>query len=440
MKKKYLNQNLWNRATKVIPGGNGLLSKRPERYLPTNWPTYYSSCKGVEVKDLEGNKFIDMAQMAVGSAILGYSYKDLVNAVNIASKNGVNCTLNSPEEVYLAEKLLKLNPFAGGVKFAKTGAEAMSIAIRIARAYSNKDKVAFSGYHGWSDWYLATNLASTDNLNNHLLPGLSTKGVPKGLKNTAVPFTYNSIEDFKKVMNENPDVGVICIEGARFVYPTSKFLNEIMKIAKKKNIVIVSDEITSGWRVTDGGVYKVNGFKPDIVVYGKGLGGGYAISAVLGKKQIMNIANKTFISSTMFTERVGFVAALKTIEIICENKVWEHLIKIGNHIGESWLNLANKYSLNLSVNEFKPLISFNLQYNEKNNLIYTIFIQEMLKRGYIASNSIYVSYAHNLEIVEKYIKKVDEVFEIIARAIDKNQLNDLLESTERSDSFGRLTN
>ena len=147
---------------------------------------------------------------------------DLVKAVNKASENGVNCTLNSPEEVYLAEKLLELNPFAGGVKFAKTGAEAMSIAIRIARAYSKKDKVAFSGYHGWSDWYMATNLAREDNLNNHLLPGLSTQGVPKGLKDTVVPFIYNSVSDFKKVIKENPDVGIICIEGARFEYPTQK--------------------------------------------------------------------------------------------------------------------------------------------------------------------------------------------------------------------------
>ena len=294
MKKKSLSQNLWYRATRVIPGGNGLLSKRPNRYLPKHWPTYYSSCNGVEVTDLEGNKFIDMAQMAVGSAILGYSNADLVKAVNKASENGVNCTLNSPEEVYLAEKLLELNPFAGGVKFAKTGAEAMSIAIRIARAYSKKDKVAFSGYHGWSDWYMATNLASEDNLNNHLLPGLSTQGVPKGLKDTVVPFIYNSVSDFKKVIKENPDVGIICIEGARFEYPSEGFLQAIMEISRKKNIVIVSDEITSGWRVTDGGVYKVNGFKPDIVVYGKGLGGGYAISAVLGKSKIMEEAKNTF--------------------------------------------------------------------------------------------------------------------------------------------------
>ncbi len=153
----------------------------------------------------------------------------------------------------------------------------------------------------------------------------------------------------------------------------------------------------------------------------------------------MEVANNTFISSTMFTERIGFVAALKTIEILCENKVWDHLINIGSIIGESWLNIAKKYNLNITINEFKPLISFKPDYKEKNNIINTIFIQEMLKRGYITSNSIYVSYAHNEKIVENYILKVDEVFQLISKAIDNNKLNDLLETQERTDAFGRLT-
>ena len=198
-----------------------------------------------------------------------------------------------------------------------------------------------SGYHGWSDWYLATNLDNNDNLNNHLLPGLSTNGVPRGLKNTVVPFIYNDVEDFKRVVSKNPDIGIICIEGARFDFPSNKFLKTIMEYCIQKNIIIISDEITSGWRVTDGGVYKINGFRPDIVVYGKGLGGGYAISAVIGKKKIMDVANNTFISSTMFTERIGFSAALKTIDILCRDEVWKHLIHIGTLVGDrlNWRNI-----------------------------------------------------------------------------------------------------
>lgn len=226
---------LWHRAVKSIPGGNGLLSKRPERYAPDIWPTYFSRAKGVEIWDLDGNRYIDMAQMGIGTAILGYCDEDVNNAVKDAVNNSVNTTLNAPEEVYLAERLLELNPFAGGVKFARCGGESMAIAVRIARAYSGKDKIAFSGYHGWSDWYLAANLHGEGNLSDHLLPGLKPKGVPKGLKNSVFPFKYNNIEELNEIVKRE-DIGVIAIEGARYDFPTKEFLDNIQRIAKEKRL------------------------------------------------------------------------------------------------------------------------------------------------------------------------------------------------------------
>ena len=430
---------LWDRAVKSIPGGNGLLSKRPDRYAPDIWPAYFSRAKGCDIWDLDGNKYIDMAQMGIGSAILGYANEELNAAVNDAIADGVSTTLNVPEEVYLAEKLLELNPFAGGVKFARTGGEAMSMAVRIARAYSSRDKVAFSGYHGWCDWYLAANLTSENNLSGHLLPGLAPKGVPKGLANTAFPFRYNDVEDFKRLIDANSDIGVIVIEGARYDFPTQVFLNEIQSVAKDRDIVIVVDEITSGWRMTDGGVYKLNGFDPDIVVYGKAMGGGFAISAVVGRYEVMNEAQNTFISSTFWTERVGFAAALKTIEILTRDKVWEHLIRIGARIGEGWLKLANKHALKLHITDFKPLITMKFEYGDLNNPVLTLFTQEMLKRGYLAAASVYVSSAHTDIIVDEYFDHVDEVFGIISEAIRSNTVSERLETRIRSDSFSRLT-
>lgn len=314
----------------------------------------------------------------------------------------------------------------------------MAIAVRIARAYSGRDKIAFSGYHGWSDWYIAANITDEDNLSDHLLPGLKPKGVPKGLKNTAFPFKYNSIEELQEIVNRE-DIGVIVIEGARYDFPTKEFLESIQKIGRERNIVIVLDEITSGWRMTDGGVYKLYDFDPDIVVYGKAMGNGFAISAIVGKKEVMNEAQETFISSTFWTERVGFAAALKTIEKLTENRVWEHLIKLGNQIGEGWQELAFKHGLKLHITDFKPLITFKFDYDDKNSALYTLFIQEMLKRGYLASNSIYISYAHSDEIVKKYLKDVDEVFEMIADAIQKNNIDEKLETSIRDEGFKRLT-
>ena len=430
---------LWTRAVKSIPGGNGLLSKRPDRYAPDIWPAYYSRAEGCEIWDLDGNKYIDMAQMGIGSAILGYANEELNAAVNDAIADGVSTTLNAPEEVYLAEKLLELNPFAGGVKFARTGGEAMSMAVRIARAYSGRDKIAFSGYHGWCDWYLAANLTSENNLSDHLLPGLDPKGVPKGLANTALPFRYNDVEDFKRLIDANPDVGGIVIEGARYDFPTQAFLNEIQTAAMERDIVIVVDEITSGWRMTDGGVYKLNGFDPDIVVYGKAMGGGFAISAVVGRHEVMDDAQNTFISSTFWTERVGFAAALKTIEILTRDKVWEHLIRIGTRIGEGWLELAEKHELKLHITDFKPLTTMKFEYDNLNNSVLTLFTQEMLKRGYLAAASLYVSSAHTDTIVDEYFDHVDKVFGIISEAIRSNTVSERLETRIRSDSFSRLT-
>lgn len=431
-------QKLWKKAIQIIPGGNGLLSKRPERYAKEIWPVYFQNAKGVIIEDLNGNKYVDMAQMGIGAAILGYANEKVDDKVIQAIKKGVSTTLNPPEEVYLAEKLLELNPFAGGVKFARTGGEAMAIAVRIARAYAQKDIIAFSGYHGWSDWYIATNLSANNNLDDHLLPGLEPKGVPKALHGTILPFQYNNIEELREVVNKN-DIGVIVFEGARNDFPDPEFLAEIQKLAKEKNIITIVDEITSGWRMTDGGVYKLNGFEPDIVVYGKAMGNGYAISAIVGKKEVMDVAQESFISSTFWTERVGFVAALETLNILTCEKTWNHLIKAGTYIGEKWQGKATKYGLLIGITDFKPLISFKFNYRELNSILNTIFIQEMLKRGYLASTSIYVSSAHTIDIIDEYLESVDEVFKLIAQAIFENNLEKILEVSLKDDGFKRLT-
>lgn len=430
---------LWQRATAAIPGGNGLLSKRPDRYAPDIWPSYYASAQGVEVIDLDGNRYVDMAQMGLGSAILGYAHPELTDAVCSAASRGVNCTLNAPEEVYLAELLLELNPFAGGVRFARTGGEAMAIAVRIARSHSGRAKVAFSGYHGWCDWYLAANLGSEDGLADHLLPGLESKGVPPGLRGTAVPFLYNDVEDFERVMAAHPDVGVICVEGARYDFPTREFLEAIAMRARERGIVIVSDEITSGWRLTDGGVYKLNGFAPDIVVYAKAMGGGFAIAAVLGTADVMESAQDSFISSTMWTESVGFVAALKTIEILRRGRGWEHLQRIGEKIGKGWEALGEKHAVRLKTTDFKPLVTMKLDYGDDNLRVTTLFTQEMLDRGYLAAGSVYVSLAHTDGVVDDYLAAADGAFAAVAEALDGGTLDSALRTRPRSDAFQRLT-
>jgi glutamate-1-semialdehyde 2,1-aminomutase len=319
-------QKLYKKAKTLIPGGTMLLSKRPEMFLPEQWPSYFSKAKGCHVWDLDGRKLIDMSIMGIGTNTLGYGNDQVDSAVIEAVKKGNMSTLNCPEEVFLAEKLIEINPWAEMVRFARSGGEANSIAIRIARAASGKDNVAICGYHGWHDWYLSTNHNGKDNLSGHLLDGLSSDGVPKNLKNTVFPFNYNNYDELLSIV-ENNDIGVIKMEVIRNFEPDNNFLHKVRKLATDRNIVLIFDECTSGFRETFGGIYKKYGVEPDMAMYGKTIGNGYALTAVVGKRSVMEAAQKTFISSTFWTERIGPTAALATLKVMEQIKSWEIIRK-----------------------------------------------------------------------------------------------------------------
>ena len=223
------------------------------------------------------------------------------------------------------------------------------------------------------------------------------------------------------------------------LYNLKNFVKFIAKECKKKGIILVVDEITSGFRVNASGVYKYLGYDPDIVVYGKAIANGFPLSAICGKKAVMSAATDTFMSSTMWTERVGFVAALATIKKFRNERVYHHLYKIGSMIEDVWLASAKKYSINLKIGSFKPLMTFTLNYGDMNNSLLTLFTQEMLRRGFIASSSVYVTLSHTNNIIKKYKKAIDEVFSIMSEAIINNSVEGLLLSNTRSDMFKRLT-
>lgn len=430
--------DLWKKAKKIIPGGTQLLSKRSELFLPEKWPSYYKKAKGVEIWDLDGNHYTDMSIMGVGSCILGYADDDTDTSVKNAIDEGSITTLNSPEEVELAELLLRLHPWAQMVRYARTGGEATTIAVRISRAYSKRDKIAFCGYHGWHDWYLSANLADDSRLDGHLLPGLEPLGVPRCLKETALPFNYNEIEELEKIIETN-DIGTIILEPIRHSEPKENFLKEVRKIANEIDAVLIFDEITSGWRMKVGGVHELYGVQPDIVVYGKGMSNGYPMAAIVGKQEIMDKAQNSFISSTYWTERIGPVASITTINKMLDKNVPNHLIKIGNLISEGWRELAGLHDLEIDVVGIPPLTTFLFKSGKNNQAIHTLFTQEMLKRGYLASKSIYVSYSHSEECVNAYLENVDEVFEIINRAIENKEIFNLLEGPVAHEGFKRLT-
>jgi len=434
---KRTGQELWKKAKTIIPTGNELLSKRSERFLPENWPSYYKTAKGCKIWDLDDNEFYDFAQMGVGSCVLGYANDEVNEAVIDAITNGSMSSLNSYEEVQLAEKLISLHPWADMARFSRTGGEACAVGVRIARAASGKDKVVFCGYHGWHDWYISSNIGDTSKLDEQLLPGLKPSGVPRQLKHTSLPFFYNDIESLKKVVAEHNDIGVIIMEPQRNENPKDDFLQKVKDIAKEIGAVLIFDEVTSGFRMNNGGIHLTYNVEPDMAIFGKALGNGFPISAIIGRREIMEAAQSTFISSTFWTERIGYTAALKTLEIIERDKVYLNLLKYGNMINDVWIKAAKAADLEIHISGIPQLthISFKNSLPLESQTFYT---QEMLKRGYLLGASIYPTNAYNESIIEGFGKHTAEIFLLLSEYLKNGTLLEKLEGSVIETGFKRL--
>lgn len=433
---KGTGQQLWERAKRVIPGGNMLLSKRAEMFLPDQWPAYYQRAEGCRVWDLDGRELIDMSIMGVGACSLGYGDPEVDDAVRATVDAGNLTTLNCPEEVYLAERLVELHPWAKMARFARSGGEANAIAIRIARAATGKDKVAFCGYHGWHDWYLAANLGDERNLAGHLMPGLEPRGVPSALRDTMYPFGYNRFDELQAIVDQH-DIGIIKMEVARNQGPAPGFLESVRELATRKGIVLIFDECTSGFRQSFGGLHKLYGVEPDMAMFGKALGNGYAITATIGRREIMEAAQTSFISSTFWTERIGPVAGLKTLEVMERLRSWEKITATGNAIVEGWKRLAAKHALPLETSGLPALASFSFPL--KDMLKYrTLITQEMLKRGYLATNVVYSCTAHTPDVVDGYIEELDPIFATIRECESGRAIDSLLDGPVCHAGFKRL--
>lgn len=429
-------QKLWKRAKQIIPGGNMLLSKRAEMFLPDQWPAYFSKAKGCKVWDMDGNEYIDMSIMGIGTNILGYGHPEVDDAVRRTIDVGNMSTLNCPEEVYLAEKLIELHPWADMVRLARSGGEANAIAIRIARAASGKDKVAICGYHGWHDWYLSANLGDDKGLDGHLLPGLEPNGVPRNLRGTVFPFNYNNFAELEALVNTH-DIGVIKMEVVRNKGPEDNFLHKVRKLATERGIVLIFDECTSGFRQTFGGLHKMYGVDPDMAMFGKALGNGYGITATIGKRAIMEAAQTTFISSTFWTERIGPTAALKTLEVMERVKSWDTITRTGLSIRRGWQELADKHGLKIDHWGLPALTGFSFQ--SHNALAYkTLVTQEMLAKGYLAGNSVYVCVEHSPELVAGFFEALDPIFARVKECEEGRDVVTLLRGPVCHGGFKRL--
>jgi glutamate-1-semialdehyde 2,1-aminomutase len=427
------------KARRLIPGGTQLLSKRPEMFLPERWPSYYSKAKGIEVTGLDGERFLDMSIMGVGACVLGYADPDVDAAAHAAIDAGVMCTLNAPEEVTLAEQLIRLHPWAEKVRYARGGGEAMSLAVRIARAHTKKGIVAFSGYHGWTDWYLAANLGGGNELDGHLMPGLMPAGVPRELRGTALPFHYNRIDELKKIVAEHRHaLGAIVMEPQRSGAPDPGFLEAVRAIADEIGAVLIFDEITTGWRMCPGGIHRLLPVKPDIAVFAKAMANGYAMSAVVGRGAIMESAQDTFISSTNWTERIGPSAALAAIAKYERAGVHQHIARIGARVMDGWRKAGAESGLTIHADGLPSLCHFGIEHADELNLS-TLFTLRMLERGWLAYTQFKPSLAHTEAVVDRYLADCTEVFNELREAGDRGDAAKRLNGPAARRGFYRLT-
>lgn len=427
-----------DRAKRLIPGMTQLLSKRPDMFAPGVWPGYYTKAAGAEVWDLDGNTYIDMSISGIGANVLGYADPDVDAAVTQAITNGTSSSLNSPEEVFLAELLCDLHPWAQMVRYARSGGEAATIAVRIARAATGRDKIAFCGYHGWHDWYLAANVGTENALGEHLISGLEPAGVPRVLAGTALPFRYNRLDELEAIVTANRgEIAAIIMEPIRNEQPTDNFLQKVRELATANGIVLIIDEISAGFRMNTGGAHLTFGLKPDMAVFSKAMGNGYPTAAVIGTASVMEAAQKTFISSTNWSERIGPTAALATITKHRANNVGNHLMTTGMAIQKVWQKIADAHSVAIHIGGIPPLSHFSFD-GSLGLTMKAYFVQSMIERGFLASTSFYSMFAHTDAHVDQYLQAAGETFGELAELVRRGTLQEHLIGKPATAGFKRL--
>lgn len=430
---------LYQQARRLFPYGTQLFSRRPELGAFGQAPIYFERSKNAHFWDVDGNEFIDTA-MGVGPVILGYGYDKVDNAVKAQIDRGVLGSLNNALEIDVAQTIVDMVPCAEMVKFCKSGGEADAIAVRIARGYTGKEKVLFCGYHGWHDWYLAANLESASSLDQHLLPGLSPKGVPPSLSGTILPFEYNNLDQLNVLLKENAgEVACIIMEPTRFKQPDKGFLKGVRQLADEHNCLLIFDEVITGFRMAKGGAQQFFGVTPDLATFAKAMANGYPLAAVAGSREIMQSQADNFISSTYWSDTVSLAAGFATLDEIKNKPVIETINKTGQTLVSHLKQTAQKYALKVDVagHGFDFTLIFN--YGALSNKVMTLFIQEMVARGIYTNGVFYPCYTHTSDDVQKILSAADEAFALLKQGIEKNRIDQLLKAPERRAGFRRLT-
>jgi glutamate-1-semialdehyde 2,1-aminomutase len=439
------SMQLFGRACELIPGGTQLISRRPTRFAYGVSPVYAERASGSRFWDIDGNEYIDWVS-GIGAIILGYCDPVVDAAVREQISKGTMYSINHELEVELAEELIRTIPCAEMVRYAKGGGDACAIAVRIARGFTGRDKILFCGYHGWHDWYLAANLR-TDveqldaSLDSHLFPGIDPIGVPKCLAGTAIPFPYGELDALGNALDDHRgEIAAVIMEPFRSELPPDGYLAGVAKLAAEHDVVLIFDEVSTGFRPHASGAQGLVGVTPDMAVFAKSISNGYPMGAVVGRRVVMEAASRMFISSTYWSDTIGLRAALTTLREVRRRDVPQIVHDIGTRLQLEITAVARETGLPARCEglSFHPHLAFDVETPQQRSQLSTLFIQEMAKRGCHGYTSFYLNAAQTSGDIDQTVAAARETFQIMAKGLEQDGLAELLECQQQVESFRRL--
>ena len=431
---------LFDRAGELIPGRTQLIGRRPSQFAKGISPVYARRAKGSRFTDVDGNEYIDWVN-AHGAIILGHADEVVDTAVKEQIDRGSIFTLNSPLEIELAEVLNETIPSSEMVRYTKGGGEACSMAARIARGVTGRDKILICGYHGWHDWYQAANFGVDPESGEYPFAGIEPTGVPRALAGTVIPFTYGDLDMLSDLLQAHAEeVAAIMMEPARSELPEAGYLEGVKSAALDHGAVLIFDEVTSGWRLSMGGVQEHVGVTPDMTVLAKSMSNGFPMGAVVGAREVMEPAGRMFISSSYWSDNIGLTASLATIRELNRRNAQTRFREIGEQLRTALDEAISESGLEGACTGLhtNPAVVLDLSAEVDNGKISTLFIQEMARRGVHCFMNFKATLAHTEEDIRQTASAAAESLSIIKSGLDKGNLDALLEADVKQEPFRRL--
>jgi glutamate-1-semialdehyde 2,1-aminomutase len=431
---------LYDRAKELIAGRTHLFGRRAEMHAYGISPIYSDRQQGGYLWDVDGHKYIDF-NMGAGAVLLGHAYPTVVRAVQDQAAQGTGLSINHPLELETAELLAELVPCAEMVRFCKGGGEANTVAVRIARAATGRDKVVFCGYHGWHDWYLAANLSSESTLSKHLLPGITPLGVPRELEGTALPFEFNNLDSLRQVLDAHSgEVACVILEAARNYLPEPGFLEGVRDLTRQLGVVLIFDEVVTGFRTARGGAQEYYNVIPDMATFAKCISNGFALGAVAGKREVMEVAVDSFISSVYWAEATGLAAGKATLKEYLNQPVCVAIQEFGKAFiaGCRRVIAESGVSATMIGLPFFPSLTFRDFAPELLDPLVTLYMQETAKRGLFGGPGHFFCLQHTQGDLAAAVDIIGAALTVIRKALDAGDIPKYLECPVRQSGFRRL--